>query len=431
MKDKGIYILLISVHGLIRSEPELGRDPDTGGQVLYVLELARALARHPQVAQVDLLTRLVKDPGLPADYACPEEALGPHARILRLPFGPARYIRKELLWDHLDYLVDSYLAFARSLPRLPDLIHSHYGDAGYVALRLSSLLGIPFIHSGHSLGRCKQARLLAPGLLLGLDGGDRGHVQDPARGHRCRQDMRRTGRPDQDRPDRERVGQHLDHLIGDVGGIEARHDQDIGFALEIGVRQDQPARGLRQRGIALHFAIGLQLGMVLFQQRGGAAHLARGVGIVAAEVGMRDEGDLRFQIEALDMKRGQRGHFREFLGARIGPHLGVGDEIGALAGDHQRQCGEIADARQEADDLADMAQMAHVTALDPADHGVGLAAHHRQCRDHGGVGADHGAGGIGRHAMPAGDVDIGLHIGAVARIILGVDQIEILSGLDR
>ena len=167
MKDKGIYILLISVHGLIRSEPELGRDPDTGGQVLYVLELARALARHPQVAQVDLLTRLVKDPGLPADYACPEEALGPHARILRLPFGPARYIRKELLWDHLDYLVDSYLAFARSLPRLPDLIHSHYGDAGYVALRLSSLLGIPFIHSGHSLGRCKQARLLAAGRKPG------------------------------------------------------------------------------------------------------------------------------------------------------------------------------------------------------------------------------------------------------------------------
>ena len=139
--------------GIIRREPELGRDPDTGGQVLYVLELARALAKHPAVAQVDLLTRQVKGPGIGPCYGAAEEPLGPHARIIRLPFGPPRYIRKELLWDHLDYLVDSYLGLARTLPRLPDIIHSHYADAGYVALRLSSLLGIPFIHSGHSLGR--------------------------------------------------------------------------------------------------------------------------------------------------------------------------------------------------------------------------------------------------------------------------------------
>jgi sucrose-phosphate synthase len=164
MIQDGIHILLLSIHGLVRGhEPELGRDPDTGGQVLYVLELARALGKHPEVAQVDLLTRLIDDPAVGPDYAVPEEELGPKARIIRLPFGPARYIRKELLWDHLDYLVDAYLAHARNLPRLPDLLHSHYGDAGYVALRLSRLLGIPFIHSGHSLGRCKRERLLAAG----------------------------------------------------------------------------------------------------------------------------------------------------------------------------------------------------------------------------------------------------------------------------
>ena len=164
MKSAGLYIMLLSVHGLVRGQaPELGRDPDTGGQVLYVLELARALGQHPEVAQVDLLTRRVQDPAAGPDYARPEEPLAPGVRIIRLPFGPARYVRKELLWEHLDYLVDSYLAYARSLPRLPDLLHSHYGDAGYVALRLSSLLGIPFIHSGHSLGRCKRERLLAAG----------------------------------------------------------------------------------------------------------------------------------------------------------------------------------------------------------------------------------------------------------------------------
>ena len=164
MKQEGLYILLVSVHGLIRGNaPELGRDPDTGGQVLYVLELARALAANSEVAQVDLLTRLVEDPAVSHDYAQAEELLAPHARIIRIPFGPRRYIRKELLWDHLDNLVDGYLAFARRLPRMPDVIHSHYGDAGYVAMRLSSLLGIPFVHSGHSLGRCKKASLIQAG----------------------------------------------------------------------------------------------------------------------------------------------------------------------------------------------------------------------------------------------------------------------------
>ena len=54
-----LYIALISVHGLIRGDDlVLGRDADTGGQTLYVVELARALAKQPEVARVDLLTRL-------------------------------------------------------------------------------------------------------------------------------------------------------------------------------------------------------------------------------------------------------------------------------------------------------------------------------------------------------------------------------------
>lgn len=48
---KPLYIVLLSVHGLIRGRDlELGRDADTGGQTLYVVELARALAELPEVA---------------------------------------------------------------------------------------------------------------------------------------------------------------------------------------------------------------------------------------------------------------------------------------------------------------------------------------------------------------------------------------------
>ena len=159
-----LYVLMLSVHGLMRGHDlELGRDADTGGQTLYVIELARALGRHPRVEQVDVVTRLVDDATVSPDYAAPGEALGARARLVRLPCGPRRYLRKESLWNHLDQLVDRTISYLRQQPRLPDVIHSHYADAGYVGVQLSQLLGIPLVHTGHSLGRCKRQRLLDHG----------------------------------------------------------------------------------------------------------------------------------------------------------------------------------------------------------------------------------------------------------------------------
>lgn len=159
-----LQVMMISVHGLIRgSNLELGRDADTGGQITYALDLARALAEDEHVERVDLVTRLIEDPEVSADYAVAEEPLHPKAAILRLPFGPRRYLRKESLWPHLDQLVDRCLGLLRQRGRLPDVIHTHYADAGYVGRQLSLLLGIPQFHTGHSLGRPKRARLLAAG----------------------------------------------------------------------------------------------------------------------------------------------------------------------------------------------------------------------------------------------------------------------------
>lgn len=156
---------MLSLHGLVRGRgPELGRDADTGGQVVYVLELARALAQMTEVDRVELLTRRIEDPAVGPDYAADVEPLGPKASIVRLPFGPPRYIRKELLWNHLDILVDRLLAYFREQGRIPDVIHGHYADAGYVALEVSRLLGIPQIHTSHSLGRVKRARLVESGM---------------------------------------------------------------------------------------------------------------------------------------------------------------------------------------------------------------------------------------------------------------------------
>lgn len=161
---EGLYICMLSIHGLIRGEElELGRDADTGGQTKYVVDLARALGRHPEVAQVDLVTRKVVDPAVSPDYARTEEPLGENARIIRIECGPDEYIPKEQLWDHLDAFTDNLSDWLNQQPRYPSLIHSHYADAGHVGVRLSNLLGVPLVHTGHSLGRDKRKRLLAAG----------------------------------------------------------------------------------------------------------------------------------------------------------------------------------------------------------------------------------------------------------------------------
>jgi sucrose-phosphate synthase len=142
---------------------ELGRDADTGGQVTYVVELARALVQHPKVERVDLVTRLVSDLRVDASYAEPVEELAPAANIIRIPCGPNRYLAKESLWPHLDSFVDNTLQYFRSQGRPPDLVHGHYADAGYVASRLSGVMNIPMAFTGHSLGRVKRERLLEKG----------------------------------------------------------------------------------------------------------------------------------------------------------------------------------------------------------------------------------------------------------------------------
>ena len=164
-EDGRLYILLISIHGLIRGQNlELGRDADTGGQTKYVVELLRALGERPEVASADLLTRRIVDSNISEDYAKPVEQLSEKTRIVRLDCGEQGYLPKEALWDSLDNFADNALNFLNSQQRLPDIIHSHYADAGYVGTRLSHQLNIPLVHTGHSLGRSKRKRLLASGV---------------------------------------------------------------------------------------------------------------------------------------------------------------------------------------------------------------------------------------------------------------------------
>ena len=109
-----MYIQLFSIHGLIRGQSqELGRDADTGGQIKYVLELARTLALRDDVEQVDLFTRLVEDKTVSPDYSKKIEPIGDKGRIVRIQCGGRKYIRKELLWAHLEEFIDKTIRFIK------------------------------------------------------------------------------------------------------------------------------------------------------------------------------------------------------------------------------------------------------------------------------------------------------------------------------
>ncbi|XXG50311.1 hypothetical protein AAC387_Pa02g4346 [Persea americana] len=190
-KGKRLYIILISLHGLVRGENmELGRDSDTGGQVKYVVELARALAMMPGVYRVDLFTRQVSSPEVDWSYGEPTEMLtsgsydadgndvgeSSGAYIIRIPFGPRdKYLRKELLWPHIQEFVDGALTHILNMSKVlgeqigggqpvwPYVIHGHYADAGDSVALLSGALNVPMVLTGHSLGRNKLEQLLKQG----------------------------------------------------------------------------------------------------------------------------------------------------------------------------------------------------------------------------------------------------------------------------
>ena len=165
MHTNGLYIQLFSPHGLIRGHSqELGKDADTGGQIKYVIELALALSNHPEVERVDLFTRLLNDKRLSPDYAQPIEEIGENVRIVRMKCGPGKYLRKELLWPYLEEFVDNTIKYINKQHRIPDIFHGHYADGGYIAMELAAAFAVPFVFTGHSMGRNKLAKLRAENM---------------------------------------------------------------------------------------------------------------------------------------------------------------------------------------------------------------------------------------------------------------------------
>ncbi|MDX1563787.1 MAG: glycosyltransferase [Phycisphaeraceae bacterium] len=139
-------IMMISTHGYVSAEPQFGL-PDTGGQVVFVLELAKRFARAGH--QVDIVTRQFEDQ--PA-----EETVEENLRIVRIPYGGEKFIRKEDMHDHLDELIWKLKDHVDRHNLHYDIINSHYWDAGWAAQSLAEFLDVKHVHTPHSLGEWKR-----------------------------------------------------------------------------------------------------------------------------------------------------------------------------------------------------------------------------------------------------------------------------------
>ena len=137
---------MVSTHGYVAAEPPLGA-ADTGGQVVYVLELAKKLAQLG--FEVDIWTRRFEDqPAM--------DVVNDRVRVLRVPCGGRNFLGKEHLVQHLGEWAEHALRFIQRHGLKYQFFNSHYWDAGVATQRLAEALDVPHVHTPHSLGLWKK-----------------------------------------------------------------------------------------------------------------------------------------------------------------------------------------------------------------------------------------------------------------------------------
>ncbi|MEX2043456.1 MAG: glycosyltransferase [Patescibacteria group bacterium] len=146
-------VLMLHPHGHVEYPPPLGKT-DTGGQTIYVLQLAQALAKHG--IKVDIFTRQLDD--LPA-----EEAVGKDVRIIRIEACGTEFIPKEKIYETIPTLAKGIRQWIGKKRVRYDVIHSHYWDGGYAGMLLSRSEKIPHVHTPHSSGKVKNLEMRAEG----------------------------------------------------------------------------------------------------------------------------------------------------------------------------------------------------------------------------------------------------------------------------
>ncbi|MBE9115537.1 sucrose synthase [Lusitaniella coriacea LEGE 07157] len=168
-------IVLVSIHGWFGQEGVLGR-PDTGGQVVYVLDQARSLEKQLEednhLAGLDglnvepkviILSRLIPNSD---GTRCNERLEKVHGTkngwILRVPLRDMNpnmtenWISRFEIWPYLEtYAIDAEKELFAEFQGIPDLIIGNYSDGNLVAFLLARRLKVTQFNVAHALEKSK------------------------------------------------------------------------------------------------------------------------------------------------------------------------------------------------------------------------------------------------------------------------------------
>ncbi|MBU0729140.1 MAG: sucrose synthase [Proteobacteria bacterium] len=165
-------MVILSPHGFFGQENVLGL-PDTGGQVVYILDQVRALEKEMRLRLYDqglaiepqllVVTRLIPESnGTSCDQKVEKIAGTENAKIIRVPFrNPAgeiipQWISRFHVWPYLEgFTVEAEKEIVAELMGRPDLIIGNYSDGNLVSYLLAQRLKVTQCTIAHALEKTK------------------------------------------------------------------------------------------------------------------------------------------------------------------------------------------------------------------------------------------------------------------------------------
>jgi len=164
-------VVILSPHGYFAQANVLGL-PDTGGQIVYILDQVRALENEMLLRikqqglditpRILIVTRLLPDAVGTTCNQRLEKVIGTdHASILRVPFRTEngvlrKWISRFDVWPYLEtFTEDVANEIAGELQATPDLIIGNYSDGNLVASLLAHKLGVTQCTIAHALEKTK------------------------------------------------------------------------------------------------------------------------------------------------------------------------------------------------------------------------------------------------------------------------------------
>ncbi|MEN8258776.1 MAG: sucrose synthase [Thermodesulfobacteriota bacterium] len=165
-------VVIVSPHGYFAQDKVLGL-PDTGGQVVYILDQVRSLEKEMRARihdqgldiepQIIILTRLLPEAGDTTCNQAEEKVNGTeNVKIIRIPFRAKdgsvipHWISRFEIWPYLErFSLEAEKEVMALLGRRPDLIIGNYSDGNLVATLISQRLGVTQCTIAHALEKTK------------------------------------------------------------------------------------------------------------------------------------------------------------------------------------------------------------------------------------------------------------------------------------